>query len=312
MPYAPGLRTCYAKVGRLVYFGRMLDKIRQHAAGKLPPEYHNNLGTGFDARCCTFLGVDYAAIKTRTLEGGSDAEILAWCHERGGARSDDQCNIWNRFMVKIGWRDDRTPVLRQRLEEYRLTGRPVETFFDLIEYDEGRNPAAWRAWELRDPIVVLIMGVSGCGKTTIGKKLAESLTWEFADADQFHPPENIAKMKAGAPLNDQDRAPWLAAIRAHIDRTLARGESAVVTCSALKEHYRRTLIADPARVKLVHLTGSPELLRERLEQRQGHFMKAGMLDSQLADLEPPKDAITVDVAPSPEEIVAEIRRALGL
>jgi gluconokinase len=291
----------------------MLDKIRLHADGRLPPEYCNNLGIGFDGRCCTFLGVDYPAIKSRALEaGGTDAEILTWCHERGGARTDDQCNIWNRFLTKIGWRDDRTAVLRQRIQEIGLTGKPIETFFDLIELDEGRNPAASRAWELRDPVVVLIMGVSGSGKTTIGKMLAESLTWEFADADPFHPPENIARMKAGIPLTDEDRAPWLAAIRAHIDRTLARGESGVVTCSALKERYRRALIADPARVKLVHLTGDPKLLRERLEQRKGHYMKAAMLESQLADLEPPQDALTIDVAHSREEIVAEIRRSLGL
>jgi carbohydrate kinase (thermoresistant glucokinase family) len=312
MPFVPGLRSIYAKVGRLVYFGRMLDKIRLQAAGKLPAEYQNNLGIGFDGRCCTFLTVDHPALKTRVLAGGSDAEILAWSHERGGARTDDQCNIWNRFMVKVGWRDDRTAALRQRLEEYGLAGRPIETFFDLIEFDEGRNPIASRAWELRDPLVVLLMGVSGSGKTTVGKKLAVALGWEFADADDVHPPENIAKMSAGLPLNDADRAPWLAVIRAFIDRTIARGESAVVTCSALKEKYRATLIGDPAHVKLVHLTGSPELLLQRMAQRHGHFMKPEMLQSQLADLEPPQNALTIDVTPPPDEIVAQIRRGLSL
>lgn len=147
MPQVPGLRSPYAKVGRLVYFGRMLDKIRLHAAGTLPPDYHANLGIGFDGRCCTFLAVDYAKLKARTLAGGADAEILAWCHEQGGARSDDLCNIWNRFMMKTGWRDDRSAILQQRLAEYGLTGRPIETFFDLLEFDEGRNPVATRAWE---------------------------------------------------------------------------------------------------------------------------------------------------------------------
>ena len=251
MPSVSGLRSNYAKVGRLVYFGRMLDKIRLHATGELPQDYHNNLGIGFDGRCCSFLGVDYPALKARVLAGGSDVEILAWCHQHGGARTDDQCNIWNRFLMKIGWRDDRTAALRQRIVDTGLAGKPIETFFDLNEFDEERDPVAARAWELRDPLVVLLMGVSGTGKTTVGQKLAAALGWSFRDADDFHSPENIAKMSAGVPLTDEDRAPWLAAIHAHIETTLARGEPAVVTCSALKESYRRLLITDPARVKLV-------------------------------------------------------------
>ncbi|MES1166605.1 MAG: DUF5069 domain-containing protein [Pseudomonadota bacterium] len=149
MPHVPGLRSCYAKVGRLVYFGRMLDKIRLHAAGKLPADYHGNLGIGFDGRCCTFLGVDYAALKARVLAGGTDEEILAWCHERGGSRTDEQCTVWSRFLMKVGWRDDRSPLLQQRLVEYGLVGQPIETFFDLNEFDEGRDPVTTRAWELR-------------------------------------------------------------------------------------------------------------------------------------------------------------------
>lgn len=148
MPAVPGLRSCYAKVGRLVYFGRMLDKIRLHAAGRLPAEYHANLGNGFDARCCTFLGVAYADLVTRVKQGGSDEDILSWCHERGGARTDDECHVWSRFLSKVGWRDDRTPVLRQRIVEYGLAGKnlTIETFFDLNEYDEGRDPVATQAW----------------------------------------------------------------------------------------------------------------------------------------------------------------------
>jgi hypothetical protein len=149
MPHVPGLRSCYAQVGRLVFFGRTLDKIRLHAAGLLPADYHSNLGIGFDGRTCTFLGVEYAALKTRVLAGGNDDELLAWCHAHGGTRTDDQCNIWNRFMMKTGWRDDRSPVLQQRLVEYGLVGRPIETFFDLNEFDEGRDPVTTRAWELR-------------------------------------------------------------------------------------------------------------------------------------------------------------------
>lgn len=314
MPHVPvpGLRSNYTKVGRLVYFGRMLDKIRLQASRKLPPDYFNNLGVGFDGRCCLFLGVEYPALKSRVLAGGTDLEVLAWCHEQGGLRTDDQCNIWNRFMMKVGWRDDRTPVLRQRIVECGLTGKPIETFFDLNEFDEGRDPVATRAWELRDPLVVLIMGVAGSGKTTIGLKLASALGWSFADADGFHSPANIAKMSAGHPLTDQDREPWLAAIRAHITATLERNESAVVTCSALKESYRRAVVPETAKVKLVHLAGDFKLILERLSQRAGHFMGPGMLESQFQVLEMPKEAFAPDITRPPDEIVAEIRRALSL
>ena len=147
MSFVPGLCSSYAKVGRLVYFGRMLDKIRLQAADRLPADYHANLGIGFDARTCTFLGVAYADLKTRTLAGGSDAEILAWAHTNGTPRSDDECNVWSRFMMKIGWRDDRHAVLQERIASYGLSGKPIETFFDLNEFDEGRDPVAGRFWE---------------------------------------------------------------------------------------------------------------------------------------------------------------------
>lgn len=161
-------------------------------------------------------------------------------------------------------------------------------------------------------MVILLMGVAGCGKTTIGLALAAELGWSFRDADDFHPPENVAKMSSGIPLTDRDRAPWLAAIRAHIDGCVARGESAVLTCSALKERYRAVLRGDPAHVKLVHLAGDFAVILERITARQGHFMKPEMLTSQFEALEPPKDALVIDVAQTPEAIVAQIRRALGL
>lgn len=161
-------------------------------------------------------------------------------------------------------------------------------------------------------MVILLMGVAGSGKTTVGRELAAQLGWPFADADDFHPPANVAKMSAGQPLTDEDRAPWLAAIRAYIEGVLARGGSAVVTCSALKDRYRRAVIPDPARVKLVHLTGTPALLRERIGARQNHFMKPAMLDSQLAALELPADALAFDITPPPAEIATAIRRALAL
>jgi len=160
-------------------------------------------------------------------------------------------------------------------------------------------------------MILIIMGVAGSGKTTVGLKAAEALGWEFCDADDFHPRENIAKMSAGIPLNDEDRAPWLAAIRAGIDSRLARGQNAVFTCSALKEAYRRAIIADPSQVRLVYLEGDFRLLQRRLGQRQGHFMKPEMLQSQLAALEPPQNALRLDIAETPDALAKRILAAFG-
>ena len=161
-------------------------------------------------------------------------------------------------------------------------------------------------------MVIVIMGVAGSGKTTIGQALAAELHWPFRDADEFHPPANIAKMSAGIPLNDTDRSPWLAAIRAYIDETLAAGKSAIVTCSALKEVYREKLSEGHRSnaVRWVYLKGDAALLAERLSHRRGHFMKPEMLQSQLTTLEEPRDAIICDIAKTPAEIVAHIRRAI--
>ncbi|HZP59110.1 MAG TPA: DUF5069 domain-containing protein [Opitutaceae bacterium] len=151
MPNVPGLRSPYVKVGRLVYFGRMLDKIRLHAGGKLPPEYVANLGEAhpvvFDARCCRFLGVKYTDLRERTLAGGSDEDILAWAHARGTPRSDEECEIWNAFMMKRGWRDGGAERLAMRVRECQLQDKPILTMFDCIEFDEGRDPVSTRAWE---------------------------------------------------------------------------------------------------------------------------------------------------------------------
>lgn len=165
---------------------------------------------------------------------------------------------------------------------------------------------------MNPPRVIVLMGVAGCGKTTVGRELACSLGWSFADADEFHPPANVAKMSAGRPLTDADRAPWLAAIRRHIEDRLAAGGGAVVTCSALREAYRRALVPGAGRVDLVYLKGTREELQARIGARQDHFMKPAMLDSQLAALEEPADALTVDIAPPPAEIAARIRHALSL
>lgn len=162
------------------------------------------------------------------------------------------------------------------------------------------------------PVVLVVMGVSGSGKSLVGSMLAEALGWRFREGDEFHPAANIAKMSAGLPLDDADRAPFLAAIRAEIEACLARREGTVIACSALKESYRRMLVVDPSLVRIVHLSGDPALIRDRLAQRKGHFMKAGMLPSQLAALEPPAGALTLDVALEPEELVRRIRAAFSL
>ena len=151
MPHVPGLRSVYHKTGRLIYFGRMLDKIRLHAGGKLPPEYVVNLGDGkfnaLDGRICRFLKIKYDALKARTLAGGTDEEILAWAEAAGAPRTDEECHIWNRFIVKLGWRDERSHVLPGRIKAAGLEGKQIDTIVDHIEFDEGRDPVATKAWE---------------------------------------------------------------------------------------------------------------------------------------------------------------------
>ena len=148
MSHVPGLRSPYAKVGRLVYFGRMLDKIRLQAAGKLPlDEYGANLGKGFDGRCSAFLRVGYEDLKAKALSGASDEEVLAWAEQKGGRRSDEECEVWNGFMIKRGWRDGAAATLAKRIQESGLQGKNVLTFFDYIDFDEGRDPVTPKSWE---------------------------------------------------------------------------------------------------------------------------------------------------------------------
>ena len=155
------------------------------------------------------------------------------------------------------------------------------------------------------------MGATGAGKTTIGTMLAAQLNWQFADADTFHPPANIEKMFRGIPLNDADRTPWLEAMRKAILEWIAAGKNVVLACSALKRAYREALRPSPE-VKIIYLKGNYALFAERIRHRHGHFAGEGILAGQYADLEEPDDAITVDAAQSPEQIVAEIRKRLGL
>jgi gluconokinase len=162
-------------------------------------------------------------------------------------------------------------------------------------------------------MIVVLMGVSGSGKTTIGRLLAGQLGWTYIEADDYHPASNVDKMHRGIPLNDADRAPWLDALRRQVDEACAKGDNVVLACSALKHAYQHYLERDvPGCVHYVHLRGSEDLIRQRLATRKGHFMNPALLHSQFEILEPPDHAIQVDVSPAPEAIVAEIRAKLGI
>jgi gluconokinase len=161
-------------------------------------------------------------------------------------------------------------------------------------------------------MVILITGVSGSGKTTVGRRLATELNWQFEDADDFHPPENIEKMRKGIPLTDRDRSPWLQALQIQIHHWLTTHTNGVVACSALKTDYRNFLSLHSQQVKFVYLSGSFNLIHQRLSQRQGHYMKAELLASQFEILEEPQDALQVDSVQSPEAIVQQIIQDLGL
>jgi gluconokinase len=161
-------------------------------------------------------------------------------------------------------------------------------------------------------MVILIMGVSGSGKTTIGEGLALELNWEFKDADEFHPAANIEKMRQGIPLNDDDRRPWLQALRRAIDETLQTNANLILACSALKAAYRQVLGEPSDQVKFVYLKGSFELIEQRLKQRQGHYMKANLLRTQFDALEEPNDAIEVEIDQSPSAIAQQIKNCLHL
>lgn len=160
-------------------------------------------------------------------------------------------------------------------------------------------------------MIVIVMGVTGAGKTTVGNLLAQQLGWEFADADSFHSPANVEKIRRGIPLSDADRAPWLAALRQAIENWVAEHKDVVLACSALKKSYRDELFVDDE-VKFIYLKGSYDLIRQRLRERHGHFASEKILASQFADLEEPGDAFMVDINQSPEQIVAAIKQGLGL
>jgi len=160
-------------------------------------------------------------------------------------------------------------------------------------------------------MVVIVMGVVGAGKTTVGTLLAKQLHFEFADADDFHPQANIEKISRGIALSDDDRKPWLERLRSRILAWEADHTDAVLACSALKRSYREELNVGPD-VHFVYLKGRPDLIAQRLHARHGHFAGASILASQISDLEEPDDAVTVDIDQTPSAIVAQIRQKLGL
>ena len=156
-------------------------------------------------------------------------------------------------------------------------------------------------------MIVLVMGVSGAGTTAIGERLAKRLGFRFIDADDHHPPENVAKMASGIPLDDADRGPWLG----KLNLLLKNEANAVIACSALKQRYRDALLAGAPDARTVYLKGDPGLIRKRLEARKHRYMPASLLDSQFAALEPPADAIEVDVTGEVDACVAKIAKALA-
>ena len=158
--------------------------------------------------------------------------------------------------------------------------------------------------------IIIVMGVSGSGKTTLGRLLAESLHWPFYEGDNYHPLSSMTKMSSGIPLTDEDREPWLAALKEMIRSLSKKSQPAVITCSALKQAYRDYLTVQHARMIFVYLKGSDALIRQRLQRREAHFMKDNLLDSQFKTLEEPEDVLTLDLALTPESLVEQIKQKL--
>jgi len=170
------------------------------------------------------------------------------------------------------------------------------------------------SWKTPTARSFIVMGVSGVGKSAVGRRLASALGIDFVEGDDFHPPQNVAKMSRGIPLDDTDRGSWLPALRTRLETAVASGESIVMTCSALKRRYRDVLRQADAGLLFIHLVGERDLIASRLSNRRGHFMPATLLDSQLDELEPPgtdENALSLDINQPQDRIVATITRHLA-
>jgi len=159
-------------------------------------------------------------------------------------------------------------------------------------------------------MILVLMGVSGCGKTTVGEILGKQLGWEFNDADDFHPPSNVAKMRAGHALTDDDRWPWLDRLNALLRASELDGKNTILACSALRQVYRDRLEQGCKDVRWFYLKGSFELIQSRLAARKGHYMNPALLQSQFVTLEEPANAMVIDIAPAPDALAAKIRKAI--
>lgn len=205
---------------------------------------------------------------------------------------------------------DQAPVKRERT----MSRRGRFSVAPLVPEKEAPNLQTKSAAPLPDPSVLVLMGVSGSGKSTVALMLAHRLNWIFEEGDWFHPPSNIEKMHSGVPLTDEDRWPWLHGIAAWIDATRRAGNHGIIACSALKRVYRDILVGDRPDVRLVYLKGDRDLIARRLAARDAHFMPPSLLDSQFASLEEPQPdehAIVVSIVPHPREIVEEVVKQLG-
>lgn len=161
-------------------------------------------------------------------------------------------------------------------------------------------------------MIIILMGVSGAGKTTVGKLLATSLDWQFSDADDFHSLENVEKMRRRSPLTEADRVPWLQVLQTALKQWLQENKNVVLACSALKDSYRQFLLIDRDRIQLVYLKGSYQLIQKRLQERPNHYMSEQLLESQFNTLEAPLDALIIEVTQSPQMIVQIIRSTLKI
>lgn len=206
------------------------------------------------------------------------------------------CLVYTLILKNVTW----GPVTQA--VKYPMVAAVLKSVFDTV----------CGASELASLQVIIIMGVAGSGKTTIGQALAERLQWNFADADDFHSDANVRKMTAGEALTDDDRAPWLLSLSSNIQNWIETGKSTVLACSALRESYRDVLQTDDERVALIYLRGNFDLFEQRLSHRSGHFMKSSMLESQFQTLEEPEHACIIDASKNPDEIVDEVLRRLSL